>query len=89
LKKIKPARFKKDILLKKQGKIFEINNKKINSLARIAGCPVSKYSGLYIYFHVGDEVKKGEKLLTIYSESKSRLREAIKFYKNKKPIKIK
>lgn len=89
LKKIKPARFKKDILLKKQGKIFEINNKKINSLARIAGCPVSKYSGLYIYFHVGDKVKKGEKLLTIYSESKSRLREAIKFYKNKKPIKIK
>jgi len=89
LKKIKLARFKKDILLKKQGKIFEIDNKKINSLARIAGCPVSKYSGLYIYFHVGDEVKKGEKLLTIYSASKSRLREAIKFYKNKKPIKIK
>jgi len=86
---IKPAKFKKDILVKKSGRIFEINNKEINSLARVAGCPVNKLSGIYLYFHVKDKIKKGEKLLTIYSESKSRLKEAIKFYKNKKPIKIK
>ncbi len=86
---IKPAKFKKDILVKKSGRIFEIDNKEINSLARVAGCPVNKLSGIYLYFHVKDKIKKGEKLLTIYSESKSRLKEAIKFYKNKKPIKIK
>ena len=89
LKNIEPAKFKKDILAKKTGKIYEIHNKKINSLARIAGCPVDKYSGLYLYFHLGDKVKKKEKLLTIYSESHSRLKHAIKFYKKEKPIKIK
>ncbi len=89
LKKIKPAKFKKDILSKKSGKIFEIDNKKISSLARVAGCPADKFAGLYIYFNTGDKIKKGGKILTIYSESKPRLRQAVRFYNNKNPIKIK
>lgn len=86
LKKIKLAKFKKNILSKKSGKIREINNKKINSLAKIAGCPIDKFAGVYLYFHVRDKIKKGEKILTIYSESKSRLNEAIRFYNETKPI---
>ena len=88
LKKIKIAKFKKDIFAQKSGKIKEIHNKKINSLARVAGCPVDKSSGLFLYVHLKDKIKKGNKLLTIYSESKSRLEEAVKYYKEKKPIKI-
>ena len=67
----------------------EIDNKKINSLVRMAGSPLDKPSGIYLYFHVGDKIKKREKILTIYSESKFRLKEAIKFYNKEKPIKIK
>jgi putative thymidine phosphorylase len=89
LKKLKLAKFKKNILAKKSSKIYEIDNKKINSLARILGCPTDKSSGIYLYFHVGNKIKKGEPILTIYSESKPRLKEAIKFYKNKNPIKFK
>jgi len=88
LKEIKPAKFRKNILSKKSGKIKEINNKKINSLAKIAGCPIDKFSGVYLYFHVKDKIKKGEKILTIYSESKSRLKHAIEFYNKEKPIKF-
>ncbi len=88
LKDIAPAKFKKNILSKKSGKIYEIDNKKINSLARIAGCPVDKFSGLYLYFHVGDKVKKREKLLTIYSESRTRLKHAVEFYEKEKPVKM-
>ncbi len=80
--------FKKDILFKYSGKIKEIDNKSVNSLARMAGCPADKYSGVYLYFHVNDKVKKGEKILTIYSESYSRLKQAIKFYNNNKIIKL-
>ena len=89
LKRIKKAKFKKDILMKRNGKIIEIDNIKINFLARITGCPVDKSAGLYLHHHVGNKLNKGEKILTIYSESKSRLGQAIKFYKEKKPIKIK
>ena len=88
IRPIKKARFKKDILAKKPGKIKEINNKKINSLARIAGCPAYKSAGLYLYFHLNEKVKKNEKILTIYSDSKSRLKQSLEFYKKTRPLKI-
>ena len=88
LNRAKFAKFKKDIFMKKNGKIREIHNKKITMLARKAGCPMDKTAGLYLYKHVGDNLKKGEKLLTIYTESKPRLKEAISFFSDQKPIKI-
>jgi AMP phosphorylase len=88
LNKIKSAKFKKDILMKKEGRIIEIDNKKINSLARVCGCPMDKSAGLYLYKHVGEKLEKGEKLLTIYSESKARIKEALAFFTAQKPIKI-
>jgi AMP phosphorylase len=86
LKKLAPAKFKKEIKSKKSGKIKHIDNKKINSLARSAGCPMDKSAGLYLHVHVGTKVKRNQKILTIYAESKSRLKQAIKFYKKEKPI---
>jgi len=86
--KLKPAKFKKEINSKKTGKIKEIDNKKINHLARIAGCPVDKSAGLYLYCHVRDKVKKREPIITIYSETKARLNQAVSFYHREKPIKI-
>ena len=88
LREFKSAKFSKDIRAKKSGKILEIHNKKINALARIAGSPMDKSAGLYIYHHVREKVKKGDKLLTIYSESKSRLNESVRFYNNENPIMI-
>ncbi|MEK6914002.1 MAG: AMP phosphorylase [Nanoarchaeota archaeon] len=88
LNRIKPSKFKKDVLMKRDGKIIEFDNKKINSLARVAGCPMDKSAGLYIYKHVGEKLKKGEKLLTIHSESKIRIKEALAFFSTQKPIKI-
>lgn len=82
------GKFRKDMLSKTKGRISEINNVKINFLARIAGCPMDKSSGLYIHSHVGKKVNKGEKILTIYSESKPRLKEALRYYEREKPIKI-
>ncbi len=86
--KLKPAKYKRNILSYRTGKIREIQIKKINSLARLTGCPISKSSGVYLYYHTGDKIKKRQKLLTIYSSSEQRLKEAVKFYKTEKPIKI-
>jgi len=88
LRRIKLAKLKKDIFSNKTGKVLEIDNRKISSLARTTGCPAEKTAGLYLYVHVGDKVKKGDKILTIYSQSKSRLKEAIKSYQKQKPVNI-
>ena len=89
IKKLIPGKFKRDILANKTGKVLEINNETINLLARIAGCPTDKSSGVYLHVHKDDKVKKNEKILTIYSESESRLRAAVKFYTKNKGIFIK
>ena len=57
-------------------------------MARVAGAPIDKYAGVYLYNHCGFKVKKGEKLITIYAESKARLEEALKFYERHTAIRI-
>ncbi|MDD5012719.1 MAG: thymidine phosphorylase [Candidatus Nanoarchaeia archaeon] len=89
LNHLKLAKFKKDITAARDSKIVEIDNKKINSLGRITGCPLDKSAGLYLYKHVGGKFQKGEKIITIYTESKTRMRDAIKFYSEQKPIILK
>lgn len=89
IKRLIPGKFKHDILANKTGKILEINNKTINLLARIAGCPADKSAGIYLHVHKDDKVKKNEKILTIYSESGSRLRVAVRFYAKNEIISIK
>ena len=88
LNRIKYAKLKKDILVKKTGEIIEIDNRKMNNLAKTAGSPVDKSAGVYLYHHVGEKVKKGDKLVTIYSETKTRINEAIRFFHDVAPIKI-
>jgi thymidine phosphorylase len=48
---------------------------------------MDKGSGMYLYYHIGDKVKKGEKLMTLYSDSKIRLANALDFYEKLQPIK--
>jgi len=88
VKEIVFSKIKKEIFSNKNGKIKKIDNQEINYLARVAGCPLDKYAGIYLFHHVGERIKKGEKILTIYAESKPRLKEAIKYYNEKLPIKI-
>ncbi len=88
LKRIKYAKLKKDLFAEKKGKITEVDNRNINNLARAAGSPVDKSAGVYLYHHVGDLVKKNEKIITIYAETKPRINEAMKFFKENMPILI-
>ncbi|GIU68404.1 MAG: thymidine phosphorylase [Candidatus Pacearchaeota archaeon] len=83
---LKPSKINHSFVAKKSGTIFRIENKKINDLARVAGCPIDKFAGVFIHYHLNEKVKKGDKILTIYAETKSRLNEAIKYYKKIYPV---
>ena len=82
------AKFKKKIKAKSSGKIVEISNKGMNSLCRVLGTPETIGAGVYLHKHLG-AVQKGEKIMTLYSESRSKLRDGLRFIKEFKPIKIK
>jgi AMP phosphorylase len=80
------GKFKKEIKAEKDFKIREIDNKKINLIAHIAGSPMDKGSGLYLSAKLGNKIKKGDKLLTIYSDSNIRLNNAVELYERLGPV---
>jgi AMP phosphorylase len=82
------GKFRKDFFAEKEGKVTEIDNKKINLSARLAGSPIDKGSGIYLNKHVGDKVSRGDLLFTIYSESEVRLKSATDVCHKLKPIRI-
>ncbi|MEI6849731.1 MAG: thymidine phosphorylase family protein, partial [archaeon] len=81
---LKPAKFYKNIISSKSGKLKKINNHDINHIARLLGCPTDKSSGVYIYKHVNEKVIAKEKLLTLYSESDAKLKGALNYLKDHK-----
>lgn len=88
VKNLKLATFKKIIPSPKSGQIKRISNKGINSLCRVLGTPETISAGVYLHKHL-EKVKKGEPLLTLYSESKMKMKDALRFLEEFKPIEIK
>ena len=75
------AKYQHAIDAKKSGTIASISNHKINHIGRLAGCPEDKPAGLYLHKHVNEHIKKGQPLMTIYSNSRLKLANAVNFAK--------
>ncbi len=71
----KPARGKFTFCMNsnKSGKIIAVDNDVVAKIARIAGCPQDKGAGLILHKNVGDAVKKGELLYTVYAYNQFKL----------------
>jgi len=77
---LKVGKFKCEMLAKKNGKIKRIDNKEVNGVANVLGCPFDKGAGIYLYRHVGSLVKKGEKIAMLYAESKEKLKDGVEMW---------
>ena len=86
---IKIGNYSFDILSTKSGRIREIDNIAVSRIARIAGAPHDKGAGIYLYKHVNDRIKRGERLFTIYAESKHEFEYAKDVAKSSKAFVIK
>ncbi|MEK6885485.1 MAG: thymidine phosphorylase [Nanoarchaeota archaeon] len=83
------GKFRHDIIAEFNLTLKSIDNKKMSFLATIAGSPMDKGAGIYLYKHVGETIERGEKIMTIYSESEARLKNTLDLYKKVKPIEFK
>ncbi|MGQ9720196.1 MAG: AMP phosphorylase [Candidatus Jordarchaeum sp.] len=61
---------------KADGYVTQVNNKNITRIAQAAGAPLDKGAGVILNYKIGYKVSKGDKLLSIYAEKESKLREA-------------
>ena len=86
---LKVGMHKKDIKAWKDGRISYVGNKEICRIARIAGAPVDKMAGVLLHKKKGTYVNKNEVVMTIYAESKDKLKFALDTYNKIKGILIK
>lgn len=73
---LKPGKYTHDFKASKSGTIMFLNDDLISRIARLAGAPLDKKAGIYLYKNVDDYVKKGQPILTIHSENKRLLKDA-------------
>lgn len=79
---LKTGKHKKEIITKHGGKIEEINNYNLNTIAKILGAPSDKYAGIYLCKKIDEVVGKNEPLLIFHSSDSYRLKEAEATLKN-------
>lgn len=72
----------------RDGYVIAISNHAISRIARLAGCPTTLTAGIYLHKKLGDFVNNGDPLLTIYSESETKLSEAMALAESINPISI-
>ncbi|MFH1229491.1 MAG: AMP phosphorylase [Candidatus Aenigmatarchaeota archaeon] len=71
---------------KNEGRVLWIKNSSIIQIARRAGTPKDKGAGIHLKVKMGDEVKKGDVLFTIYSNNYMRLNDAFNLSEEQEPI---
>ena len=77
-----------EIRIDKNGYLTYIKNKALVKIARAAGSPNDKGAGVILNVKAGNPVKKGDVLFTIYSDSESKLRDAVDLTVKLAPMKI-
>ena len=70
------------------GKIKDINNHNLNTIAKILGAPNDKKAGIYLLKKLDHSVSKNEPIFILYSDDKYRLKEAEATLKNLPIFKI-
>jgi len=71
-----------------KGRVKHIDNKLISKVARAAGAPRDKSSGVFLHVGVGDSVRVGDSLYTIYSASEDKLDEAVRLTEQLVPVRV-
>lgn len=70
---IKTGEYKLELKATNSGRLEVINNKSVVRVARALGNPFIKEAGIYFNKGVGDIIREGDVLLTLYATSKERL----------------
>ncbi|GAA0691201.1 thymidine phosphorylase family protein [Marinobacterium maritimum] len=81
LRKLPRVRYRRRLEAPVSGSVKAIDNRKLASLAKLAGAPNAKAAGVRLLVKVGDKVAKGNALLELCAETKGELRYAESYLK--------
>ena len=80
------SRLSQDFVAQKNCVIRHLDNVGIAKVARLAGAPADSAAGLYIHKHKGQEVHKGDPIITVFSDSEPKLQFAMALLKQSKCV---
>lgn len=63
------GKYSETIKSRESGVVLSVSNKEITKIALALGNPKDKKAGIYLNIHIGDKVKRGDNVFTIYSDS--------------------
>jgi thymidine phosphorylase len=67
------------IIASRSGRIVQINNRIVARLAKLAGAPDQKAAGVEMHVRLGDEVEKGQPLLSVHAQAPGELAYALDY----------
>jgi len=73
---IKIGEQKLDFDSRESGWVLWVNSQRLVEAARLAGAPKDKGAGIYLHKKIGDSVRQGERILTVYAEKAGKLEKA-------------
>ena len=79
LKSVPLARHRHDIAAQASGTLAAIDNRKLATLAKLAGAPQAKSAGVDVHVRLGDTIQSGLPLCTVHAESPGELDYALAF----------
>lgn len=73
------ALYKHPVLASRGGQVTAIDNRVLARIAKLAGAPIAKASGVELHASVGQQVERGEPLFTIHAEARGELAYALDY----------
>ena len=85
-KDIQVGEFSADICADEDGTVYGFDTGALTSIARTTGAPKHKGAGIELYVGRGSNVKKGQKIMTLYSEKEPLLEAALRIVNSCEPV---
>ncbi len=80
------AKYQHEIKAERAGTIVKIDNRRLAQIAKLAGAPENKTSGIDFLTPIGTKVEKGQTLYVVHAESKGELEYALEYYQSQNNI---
>ncbi len=85
---LKIGKFKHEMLARKSGKVKVVHTHVLAHLARMAGSPQDRGAGIAMRVKIGEKVKMGTLLFTVFAENEEKLKHAVNSLNGTHPIEI-
>ena len=83
-----PGEYYFDVEAPREGRILWFNNRDLVKVARAAGTPNDKGSGIQLYAKTGDKVYTDKPMFRVYAEKQDKLDNALKQLKGLRPVEV-